>query len=113
MVNAMFNSQMAGARDAAQAWLTGLYNQYVCCWMCMDAPPASTHGQQSLPHRWTPLLSGGAYQNCPTEAYSPRSVALSKYYTTNLCRLVTVKAKYDPTNVFEYEQGVLPQMAGC
>lgn len=29
VVNAMFNSQIAGARDAAQAWLAGLYNQYV------------------------------------------------------------------------------------
>lgn len=59
------------------------------------------------------MLSGGAYQNCPTEAYSPRSVALTKYYTSNLCRLVRVKAKYDPSNVFDYQQGVPPQLDGC
>lgn len=59
------------------------------------------------------MLSGGAYQNCPTEAYSPRVVALNKYYENNLCRLVGVKAKYDPTNVFEYPQGVPPQLVGC
>ena len=59
------------------------------------------------------MLSGGAYQNCPTESYTPRSVALSKYYMTNLCRMVSVKAKYDPAGVFAYEQGVPPQLEGC
>lgn len=59
------------------------------------------------------MLNGQAYQNYPTVAYQPPSVALEKYYGSNLCRLVAVKRRYDPQGVFKPEQGVPLTYPGC
>ncbi|KAL4420436.1 hypothetical protein ABPG75_010092 [Micractinium tetrahymenae] len=92
VVDTFFLSSPPGMLRRAQRWLGGL------------------HGK-----RWAPLLSGRAYQNYPSfsRLYSPRGRALQRYYGSNLCRLVQLKAKYDPAEVFSSAQGVPPRLSGC
>ncbi len=62
-------------------------------------------------HPPTPLL-----QNYPSVTYArgpdPQRY-LQMYYGDNLCRLVAVKPKYDPTNIMAPEQGVPVSHPGC
>jgi len=67
-----------------------------------------------LLRRWADLMSGSAYQNYPSISYTPPRKALDMYYGSNLCRLVGLKKKYDPTQIFSSDlQGVPPQLEGC
>ncbi len=67
----------------------------------------------SSPPSWKGLLNGEAYQNAPSLQYQPRERALDMYYGANLCRLVQIKRKYDPSNFFSGEQTIPPSLSGC
>lgn len=93
VVTDTFFLAMPGAEEAAQAWLDDLYGK-----------------------RWASFMSGRAYQNYPSDAYiDPKQPykAQEMYFGENLCRLVAVKNKYDPTGVFRPEQGVPLSYPGC
>ncbi|MET9023447.1 BBE domain-containing protein [Actinopolymorpha sp. NPDC004070] len=47
----------------------------------------------------------GAYVNVPNIGMAEWETA---YWRSNFCRLRTIKSKYDPTNLFQYEQSVPP-----
>lgn len=53
-----------------------------------------------------PFASAGAYVNFMTEDESDR---ISSAYRSNYNRLVTLKQKYDPTNLFHVNQNIKPQ----
>lgn len=75
--------------------------------------------------RWAGFIGPSAYQNYPSVFYQPRRTALEQYYGQNLCRLVGIKAKYDPGQVFGWldddktgsnisgNQGIPPTLPGC
>lgn len=91
-----------GALTAAADWLRALFEK-----------------------RWTGIVGSQAYQNYPSVFYQPRRVALDRYYGQNLCRLVGIKAKFDPRQVFGWvdedktgsngsgNQGIPPSLPGC
>lgn len=91
-----------GALTAAVDWLRGLYQG-----------------------KWAGFVGPAAYQNYPSPFYQPQRTALEQYYGENLCRLVGIKAKYDPAQVFGWvdedrtgsngsgNQGVPPSLPGC
>ncbi|PRW51004.1 FAD-linked oxidase [Chlorella sorokiniana] len=93
VVTDAFFMAVPGAEQATQAWLDDLYGK-----------------------RWAPLLSGRAYQNYPSDAYLDAQQpykAQEMYFGDNLCRLVAVKNKYDPTGVFRPAQGVPLSYPDC
>jgi FAD/FMN-containing dehydrogenase len=51
----------------------------------------------------------GAYVNVPNVGTPDYATA---YWGDNVDRLRTIKAKYDPDNVFSFEQGIQPAIAG-
>jgi FAD/FMN-containing dehydrogenase len=71
------------------------------------ASPAEIHGARDwLARSWGlvhPWGSGGAYPNFPDPDLDDWADA---YHGTNLDRLIQVKAKYDPDNVFRFEQSL-------
>lgn len=91
-----------GALTAAADWLMDLYQR-----------------------RWAGFVGPAAYQNYPSVLYQPLRVALEQYYGANLCRLVAIKLKYDPQQVFGWRdsgktgsnesgnQGIPPSLPGC
>jgi FAD/FMN-containing dehydrogenase len=50
-----------------------------------------------------PFASGESYQNFSDEA---ETGYLRAYYGANLERLVEIKRKYDPTNLFSFAQSI-------
>lgn len=76
---------------------------------------ATTHWQQELYNdQWAGIFGPTAYQNSPSVFYQPRLAALEAYYSPNVCRLVQIKAKYDPESLFgSEEQGIPPSLPGC
>jgi hypothetical protein len=75
--------------------------------------------------RWAGFVGPEAYQNYPSVFYQPRRRALEQYYGENTCRLVSIKEKYDPGQVFGWldddktggnncgNQGIPPTLPGC
>jgi hypothetical protein len=80
--------------------------QYLAYWDVTDPP-----GVASANLRWLrgfrgamhPFVSGFAYQNYIDPELQDWRHA---YYGSNLTRLVAVKRRYDPTNVFRFPQGI-------
>jgi FAD/FMN-containing dehydrogenase len=68
--------------------------------------------QSSLITAWWPNVSqylSGVYNNYPMASLSHLDYARA-YWGDNLERLVRIKQKYDPTNVFQFEQSVPMQL---
>jgi len=61
---------------------------------------------QSFYKELAPLLSFEKYQNAPDVSLDHY---LERYYAQNLPRLMKIKRKYDPENIFSYEQSIPPQ----
>jgi len=80
--------------------------QYLAYWDVTD-PPATAAGNMSflraLYAAMRPFASGFAYQNYIDPELSTWKHA---YYGSNLPRLVSVKRRYDPGNVFRFHQSI-------
>lgn len=63
---------------------------------------------------WQGIVGPTAYQNYRHAFYQTPAVALEAYYSPNLCRLVQIKAKYDPDEVFGSQpQGIPTSLKKC
>jgi hypothetical protein len=80
--------------------------QYLAYWDVTDPPAVASanlrwlRGFRGAMH---PFVSGFAYQNYIDPELQDWRHA---YYGSNLTRLVAVKRRYDPTNVFRFPQGI-------
>lgn len=75
-------------------------------WTADDTPEridANLHWLDEFHHAMRPHLSGSVYQNFPDPELTDWAAA---YYGGNYARLVEVKRKYDPDNVFHYDQSI-------
>lgn len=85
-------------RKGTRAWL--LLNAH---WSDQSDAPAKIKWVTEFYDALKPYLSGFAYQNAPDITLKDY---LHQYYGSNLDRLVEVKQKYDPENVFNYPQSI-------
>jgi len=81
-------------------------------WGVRGGPPADEH-LTARAQAWIAEFSeslkpyvGGAYVNVPNAGMADWATA---YWGANLDRLRTVKSKYDPGNIFRYEQSIPPE----
>ena len=72
-------------------------------WQDQDKAAESISWLRSFSSLLLPYISNKVYVNAPDEYLDDYLV---KYYSTNLPRLVSIKNKYDPTNVFNYPQSI-------
>jgi FAD/FMN-containing dehydrogenase len=78
------------------------------CWLPDDANAAAhTAWVRGAWQAMRPHATGGIYVNFMTEEEGEDRVRAA--YRDNFARLATVKAKYDPDNVFRSNKNVLPQ----
>jgi FAD/FMN-containing dehydrogenase len=57
-----------------------------------------------------PFSRGGAYLNFPGQGEEGEALLRASYGDTNYDRLVEIKTKYDPTNLFRLNQNIVPAM---
>ena len=85
---------------------------------CVNAAATRTEPAENEKHiSWTrafvaavePHSSAGAYVNFLGEESEER---VRSSYRENLARLYTLKNKYDPTNVFHFNQNIRPSRTG-
>ena len=55
-----------------------------------------------------PFSRGGAYLNFPGQGEEGEALLRASYGDTNYDRLVEIKTKYDPTNLFRLNQNIVP-----
>ena len=106
-----------GAIDAVKPGDTAFVHRDAVCGIQASvatgvSASAVSQGRSWLGHVATavaPYVDGSAYQNYidPTLADWPRA-----YYGDNLGRLVSVKARYDPDDVFHFAQSVPTRLSG-
>jgi hypothetical protein len=89
----------------------GLFSlQYLAYWDVTDPPAVGTANLvflRDLYRAMRPHVSGFAYQNYIDPELSSWKHA---YYGSNLARLVAVKRRYDPGNVFRFRQSIPPRV---
>ena len=77
-------------------------------WTLEDQPSVADAGVDwldGLAQDLQPYVSGSAYQNFIDRSQSDSEQA---YYGANLARLGEVKAAYDPTDLFSFQQSIRP-----
>ena len=77
--------------------------QYLAAWDASGDGPASIAWLRSFYAAMRPYVSGEAYVNYIDPDLSGRPQA---YYGQNLPRLVSIKRRYDPANVFRFRQSI-------
>jgi FAD/FMN-containing dehydrogenase len=80
--------------------------QYLAYWNAQDPPPVPTTNLRFLRSLYTamrPYLSGFAYQNYIDPELDDWRHA---YYGENVHRLIAVKRRYDPADVFRFRQSI-------
>jgi len=55
-----------------------------------------------------PFSRGGAYLNFPGQGEEGETLLRASYGSANYDRLVELKTKYDPSNLFRLNQNILP-----
>lgn len=76
---------------------------FQCKWNNQNEQEERIKWVRSFYRAMKPYLSGQCYQNVPD---SDLKCPLERYYGKNLPRLVEIKSKYDPGNVFRYQQSI-------
>jgi FAD/FMN-containing dehydrogenase len=56
-----------------------------------------------------PFSRGGAYLNFPGQGEEGQALLRASYGDTNYKRLVEIKTKYDPENIFRLNQNIQPR----
>ena len=103
---------LGGALDKTPARATAFVHRFADGWCHFNA---QWFNQEQAAEKlgWTqkfykelaPYLSFETYQNAPDITLDHY---LERYYGENLPRLVRIKRKYDPKNIFQYEQSIPP-----
>ena len=110
------STPMGGAINAVKPGDTAFVHRNAIAGIQASWPPAPQRrrrsragpGWRTSPRRWRRYVDGQAYQNY----IDPTLVDWQQaYYGTNLGRLVSVKAKYDPDDVFHFAQSIPTRLA--
>lgn len=96
-VNAQWQEQEEALKKLA--WITKFYKSL--------APEASLEFSYGVTGTLESSLSFAVYQNAPDLMLTQ---SLVRYYAPNLSRLVRIKNRYDPANIFQYEQSIPPSL---
>ena len=103
---------LGGVADQVKPHDTAFVHRNMLYWFLLNGH-WSTEDEGAGERKWLndfnnamkPYLTRGVYQNMPDgELKHP----LQEYYGSNLPRLIEIKRKYDPDNVFNYAQSIPP-----